>query len=232
AQRRRHRDAFGHAGGRRRRRARGRARGRGRGGGHRGAGVHDRRRGSGVSADGFGSPAAASAVVGRRRQRGALRAARARRARGAAAPAAPGRAQVVAGSPVAFAPGRARRERTMGVTSKGTEPFAAGPFRVRRAEERMLFRELAEVSDALAATRSRSEKIRILAAALRRLEPDERKAAVAWLSGALPGGRLGIGYAAIRALRDVPPAPQPALTITDVHATLDAIRALSGKGSG
>ena len=96
----------------------------------------------------------------------------------------------------------------------------------------MLFRELAEVSDALAATRSRSEKIRILAAALRRLEPDERKAAVAWLSGALPGGRLGIGYAAIRALRDVPPAPQPALTITDVHATLDAIRALSGKGSG
>jgi len=95
----------------------------------------------------------------------------------------------------------------------------------------MLFRELAEISDALAATRSRGEKIRILGSALRRLEPDERRTAVAWLCGAHPGGRLGVGYATIAELRNVTPAPRTALTIAETRARLDAIRTETGKGS-
>src|SRR5690606_16195633 len=50
--------------------------------------------------------------------------------------------------------------------------------------------------------------------------------------GVHPGGRLGIGYAAIGALRDVPAAPHPTLGIADVQAGLDAIRAEAGAGSG
>src|SRR3546814_3996088 len=60
---------------------------------------------------------------------------------------------------------------------------------------------LAEASAALAATSSRSEKIRLLSRCLLQLAPEERETGVAWLSGNLPQGRLGFGPAAIRDLR-------------------------------
>ena len=57
--------------------------------------------------------------------------------------------------------------------------------RSRCSRRRMMLHELAAVSAALAATRSRSEKVRLLAECLRALAPDERETAVAWLSGVL-----------------------------------------------
>ena len=74
---------------------------------------------------------------------------------------------------------------------------------------------LAELSSALAATRSRIAKIKLLSEYVRELEPDERTIGVAWLAGVLPGGRLGLGPAAVHALRDVTPAQESTLTLTD-----------------
>ena len=70
----------------------------------------------------------------------------------------------------------------------------------------MMLHELAAVSAALAATRSRSEKVRMLAECLRELAPDERETAVAWLSGMLPGGKVNLGPAAVHAARGAPAA--------------------------
>ena len=94
----------------------------------------------------------------------------------------------------------------------------------------MMLQELAAVSAALAATRSRSEKIRVLAELLRKLAPDERDIAVAWLAGVLPGGKLSLGPAAVYAAES-PPAVEATLTVVAAALELDALRTISGKGS-
>jgi DNA ligase 1 len=95
----------------------------------------------------------------------------------------------------------------------------------------MLLRALAEVSDAVAATRSRSEKIRLLGRALRELEPHERETGAAWLAGVLPQGRLGLGPATIHELRGIEPAREATLTIYEAARELEGLRSISGKGS-
>ena len=95
----------------------------------------------------------------------------------------------------------------------------------------MLLAALAETSDALAATRSRSEKVELLRRRLVELDEDERGTGVAWLSGFHPQGRLGLGPAAIGALRDVPPAREAELTVAQARRRLDELRAIKGKGS-
>jgi ATP-dependent DNA ligase I len=94
----------------------------------------------------------------------------------------------------------------------------------------MMLHELAAVSAALAATRSRSEKVRVLAGCLRALAPGERETAVAWLAGVLPGGKVSLGPATVHAARTAP-AAAPTLTIAAVALDLDALRAIAGKGS-
>jgi DNA ligase-1 len=90
---------------------------------------------------------------------------------------------------------------------------------------------LVATSDNVAATRSRLAKVELLAACLRALEPDERETAVAWLAGALPGGRLGLGPATIHSLRGVPAAADPTLTIAATRERLDSIAGVTGAGS-
>ena len=94
----------------------------------------------------------------------------------------------------------------------------------------MMLHELAAVSAALAATRSRSEKVRVLAGCLREVAPDERETAVAWLAGVLPGGKISLGPATVHAARTAP-AAAATLTIAAVARDLDTVRAISGKGS-
>jgi DNA ligase 1 len=94
----------------------------------------------------------------------------------------------------------------------------------------MMLQELATVSAAVAATRSRSEKVRVLADCLRALAPDERETAVAWLSGVLRGGKASLGPATVHAAKTAP-AAAPSLTIGSVARELDALRAIVGKGS-
>jgi DNA ligase-1 len=94
----------------------------------------------------------------------------------------------------------------------------------------MRLAELAEVSGALAATRSRGEKTRLLADLLRKLSADEREIGVAWLAGVVPGGRLNLGPAAVFAARSAP-AAEPTLTLTAVARALDGLRAIAGSGA-
>ena len=79
------------------------------------------------------------------------------------------------------------------------------------------------------ATSARGGKVERLAALLRRLDPAETPAAVAWLSGGLTQRQIGVGWAA---LRDRPlPAAQPSLEIGEVEAAFTRVGALSGQGS-
>lgn len=94
----------------------------------------------------------------------------------------------------------------------------------------MHFADLARVSAALAGTRARLKKVEFLADCLRRLRPEEVPVAVTYLSGDLPGGAIGVGWAS---LRDLPPPspPPPTLEVLDVDAALRRIRAARGPGS-
>ena len=90
---------------------------------------------------------------------------------------------------------------------------------------------LASASDAVAGTRGRLEKVRLLRECLLALDPGERETGVAWLAGLLPGGRLGLGPATIHGLRGVAPASDPALTIAAAREALERLRSLGGKGA-
>lgn len=94
----------------------------------------------------------------------------------------------------------------------------------------MLLSELAETSVAVSATRSRKAKTELLAATISRMSPEEVATGVAYLSGRLPQGRLGVGFAAIRDI-DVLPAAEPKLTLAKTNAALDEIEETTGAGS-
>ena len=94
----------------------------------------------------------------------------------------------------------------------------------------MLLADLAAVSQAVASTRSRSEKIELLAATLGRLSPDEAPVAVSYLSGKPTQSRLGVGYATVYGVK-ADPASDPSLEILDVDEILESIAVASGRGS-
>jgi ATP-dependent DNA ligase I len=79
------------------------------------------------------------------------------------------------------------------------------------------------------ATRSRLKKVELLAGTLRRLGPAEAGIAVAYLSGTLPQGSIGVGWATLRTL---PPATdEPSLDLIEVDAAWSKILASTGPGS-
>ena len=86
------------------------------------------------------------------------------------------------------------------------------------------------VSDAVGATRSRREKTALLREVLADLGPDEVEPVVAWLSGDVRQGRIGVGWRTLTGLR-VDPAPHPTLSVGEVDATFTTLAATSGAGS-
>jgi DNA ligase 1 len=94
----------------------------------------------------------------------------------------------------------------------------------------MLLAELAETSGAVAKTSSRLQKIELLATCLARLRPDEVPVAVAYLSGGLPHGRIGVGWASLRKLPP-PSPPPPTLELLDVDAAFRRMGEFAGHGS-
>jgi ATP-dependent DNA ligase I len=95
----------------------------------------------------------------------------------------------------------------------------------------VLLADIARTSEEVSSTRSRLAKIEALAARLRQASSAaEIGFAVAFLSGVVPGGSTGIGWAALRALPP-PAAPPPTLGLVETAATLDRVRALVGPGS-
>lgn len=90
--------------------------------------------------------------------------------------------------------------------------------------------EIANASAEVAGSSSRLAKIATLAGALQRLRPEEVPVAVAYLSGELPQGSVGIGWAS---LRELPPAAKPpgTLELMELDAAVSRIAAASGQGS-
>lgn len=94
----------------------------------------------------------------------------------------------------------------------------------------MLFAELAAATEDVRAQSSRLAKVERIADALRALDADERVAGTSYLAGSPRQRVLGVGWAS---LRDDPPAPAPApsLTVAEVDAVLAHVASLSGAGS-
>ena len=89
--------------------------------------------------------------------------------------------------------------------------------------------DVVTTSRTVAATRSRLAKREAIASLLRSTPPADVELVVAYLAGALPQRRTGLGW---RSLGDLPaPAAEPTLEIAEVHVELDRIAALAGDGS-
>ncbi|MBM9460596.1 ATP-dependent DNA ligase [Nocardioides sp. zg-536] len=93
----------------------------------------------------------------------------------------------------------------------------------------MLLAELVAVSAAVAATRSRTEKSRLIAGLLESASPGERSLVAHYLSGRLRQRRTGLGR---RGLQQLPvAAAEASLTVAEVDAAFEAMSQLSGGGS-
>lgn len=94
------------------------------------------------------------------------------------------------------------------------------------------FVDLVAVSQRVGATTARLAKVRELAGCLRAVEPSEIDTAVHYLSGEIPQGRFGIGYAALRKAGEASGVAAAAkLTIDDVDRSIADVAALHGSGS-
>src|SRR5947208_14668343 len=95
----------------------------------------------------------------------------------------------------------------------------------------MRLAEVVTASAAVASTAGRLDKTGHLAALLQRVPPDDIPIVIPFLSGDTRQGRIGIGGAALSALRDVPPADVPSLELREVDEAFDRVAAASGAGS-
>ena len=96
----------------------------------------------------------------------------------------------------------------------------------------MLLNQIVEVSERLKATRSRSAKIGAIASLLQGRTAHELRTIVAWMSGDLLQGRIGISKGRAHQYgQGVAPSDLPRLTIEDVDRALIAVREATGPGS-
>jgi DNA ligase-1 len=96
----------------------------------------------------------------------------------------------------------------------------------------MLLADVVATSQAVSATRSRKAKAAALAALLSRVASGDREdieTVTSYLAGSLRQRRTGLGWRSMQAMPA--PAPQPSLTVREVHEAFDRIAALSGAGS-
>jgi DNA ligase-1 len=96
----------------------------------------------------------------------------------------------------------------------------------------MLLAELVATSAAVAEASSRLLKIGRLAELLRRLTRAEVETAIAFLSGELRQGRIGIGPAAIREARPSVASDSPVLHLLEVDDAFARMSVITGRGSG
>ena len=94
----------------------------------------------------------------------------------------------------------------------------------------MQLAELVRTSESVTSTRARSAKVAALAALLQRLVPEEVEPAVAYLAGQPRQGKIGVGWATLRAI-DAPAAHQPSITVLELDAVIADLQLLSGTGS-
>jgi len=90
---------------------------------------------------------------------------------------------------------------------------------------------LAAVSQSLSNTSRRTLKTKALSDCLHQLAEDEVEIATLYLSGELPQGKIGIGYASLRAASHTSPSDVAQLAIHDVDKALTRYAGINGKGS-
>ena len=95
----------------------------------------------------------------------------------------------------------------------------------------MRLSDLVGTSGQVARASGRLEKVALLAALLRRLEPDEIEIAGAFLCGNLRQARLGVGFAGVQAAAPDSAAASPTLTLSEVDAAFARVAGVAGKGS-
>ena len=95
----------------------------------------------------------------------------------------------------------------------------------------MRLAELVDASNGVAAVSGRLEKTSRLAALLKKLQPDEIAIGVAFLSGSLPQGRIGIGWSAIAEARSEGASPSAILELHTVNDYFGQIGRTAGPGS-
>jgi DNA ligase-1 len=95
----------------------------------------------------------------------------------------------------------------------------------------VLLAELLAASERVAATRSRLTKIDALAQCLRRLDSSEIALGVAYLSGEMPQGRIGIGWATLKEALAATPAGVGRLTLAQVDEAFERLSQIKGPGS-
>ncbi len=92
----------------------------------------------------------------------------------------------------------------------------------------MLLHDVVEVSLAVAGTRSRKQKVELLAGLISR--STEPGVLVALLAGEPRQGKIGVGYASVYGV-DVPAADEPVVTVAEVDEWIDVLARLGGSGS-
>jgi DNA ligase-1 len=91
---------------------------------------------------------------------------------------------------------------------------------------------LVELVGHVRATPRKTEKVALIADLLRDTRGRETELLALYLSGALPQGRVGIGYRLIQAAQtDAPPAAGASLTLLELDASLERMAAEAGPGS-
>jgi DNA ligase-1 len=95
----------------------------------------------------------------------------------------------------------------------------------------MRLEDLVTTSSAVTRVAGRLEKIERLADLLKRAGQDEVGIAIAYLSGRLPQGRIGIGGSLVWQAKPETAAGTPTLPLREVHDTFDRIAHASGAGS-
>jgi DNA ligase 1 len=94
-----------------------------------------------------------------------------------------------------------------------------------------LLAALVQASQRVGASAARRVKVSELAAVLKMLTPEEIDIGVHYLSGEIPQGKIGIGYAAVRAAAATPAADLGTLSIAEVDGTLSELAGMRGGGS-
>ncbi|MGW0119944.1 ATP-dependent DNA ligase [Streptomyces sp. NPDC003327] len=97
----------------------------------------------------------------------------------------------------------------------------------------MLLARVAEVSRQVAAVSARSRKIALLAELFSEAVPEESPLVIAYLSGRLPQGRIGVGWSTLKQVAPpaVPPVERPELTLDTVDGVMTELAAVSGAGA-
>jgi DNA ligase-1 len=91
--------------------------------------------------------------------------------------------------------------------------------------------DLVTTSADVGATRSKTTKVKSLAALLGRTPHEEVAIVVGFLVGAPRQGRVGVGWSGLRQTSDVSSAAEPSLTVREVDGAIDRLQQATGPGS-